>query len=157
MHEIESRTLDAQPTLVVRGKVATSEIKEFLGRAYHLVAARADECGAHFTGPPFARYRALDAEFTEFEVEAGFPVVVQVPCRGEVEPSELPGGTAAATVHIGPYDAMQPAYEAMLRWIEARGWQPDGPAWEVYLSDPASEPDPAQWRTEIIQPYRSRD
>jgi len=24
--------------------------------------------------------------------------------------------------------------------------------WQVYFSDPASEPDPATWRTEIVQP-----
>ena len=27
--------------------------------------------------------------------------------------------------------------------------------WEVYFTDPASEPDPVTWRTEIIQPYRA--
>ncbi len=26
--------------------------------------------------------------------------------------------------------------------------------WEVFFSDPATEPDPATWRTEIVQPYR---
>lgn len=155
MYEVETRNLDAQPTLVVRGKVAMAEIKDFLERAYHLIAERTAECGAHFAGPPFARYRPLDAEFSEFEVEAGFPVIVQVPCSGEVEPSELPAGPAAVTYHVGPYDEMKPAYDAVLAWVEEQGVVADGPAWEVYHSDPSAEPDPAGWRTEIIQPYRT--
>ena len=154
MHEVESRTLAAQPTLVVRGKLAVDEIKEFLGRAYHLVAARTQECGIHFAGPPFARYRALDPEFTEFEVEAGFPVIALVPCSGEVEPSDLPAGDVAVTWHIGPYDGMKAAYAALQSWIEDRDGVPTGVPWEVYHTDPNEEPDPSESRTEIFYPYR---
>jgi effector-binding domain-containing protein len=153
MYEIESRMLDPQPTLVVRGKVATAEMKDFLARAYHLVASRTTECGAHFAGPPFARYRALDAEFSEFETEAGFPVVLQVPCSGEVEPSELPGGAAAATWHEGSYNTLTQAYEAVRAWIIERGSIPDSAPWEVYYTDPNEVPDPERARTEIIWPY----
>jgi effector-binding domain-containing protein len=156
MYEVESRILDSQPTLVVSGKVAIDEIKDFLGRAYGLVATRTQECGAHFSGPPFARYRALDAEYREFEIEAGFPVLVQVPCSGDVEPSELPAGPAAATWHTGRYEEMEPAYEALTEWIEAQGGIPEGAPWEVYYTDPDEEPDPSMWRTEVIQPYRTQ-
>jgi effector-binding domain-containing protein len=154
MHEVESRTLELQPTLVVRGNVAVGDIKDFLGRAYHLVFVRAGECGAHFAGPPFARYRALDAEFSAFEIEAGAPVIALVPCSGEVEPSELPAGPAAATWHVGAYEGLEAAYETVTAWIKDLGATPEGPPWEVYHTDPNEEPDPQKWRTEVIQPYR---
>ncbi len=153
MYEIESRTLEAQPTLVVRGKLTVTDIKSFLGRAYHLVASRTEECGTHFAGPPFARYRALDPDFTEFEVEAGFPVITLVPCKGDVEPSELPAGQAATTVHIGPYDQLKRAYAALHTWIEERGGVPSDPPWEVYHTDPNEEPDHSKWRTEVVYPF----
>jgi effector-binding domain-containing protein len=65
----------------------------------------------------------------------------------------LPGGPAAVTVDIGPYEQMAPAYRALTSWVSSHGGEPAGDPWEVYYTDPASESDPATWRTEIIQPY----
>ena len=60
---------------------------------------------------------------------------------------------AAAIWHIGPYDEMTTAYEALSYWITKQGAEADGPGWEIYYSDPQKEP-PSKWRTEIVQPYR---
>lgn len=154
MYEIEERTLMPQPTMVVRGKVKLGDIPDFLGRVYCTVERQIREAGAHVAGCPFARYRPLDAEFREFEIEAGVPVVLGVAGHGEVELSALPGGTAAVTVHVGPYERMEPAYQALTEWMEQAGVTPDGMAWEVYHTDPDESPDPATWETEIVQPYR---
>ena len=88
------------------------------------------------------------------EVEAGFPVSSPIEPNGDVQPSELPGGQVAVTVHVGPYDQMEPAYQALASWVTDHGGELAGDAWEVYFSDPSTEPDPATWRTEIVQPYR---
>jgi effector-binding domain-containing protein len=39
--------------------------------------------------------------------------------------------------------------------VTDHGGEATGDAWEVYFSDPATQPDPATWRTEINQPYRA--
>ena len=49
---------------------------------------------------------------------------------------------------------MAPAYEALASWVSSHGGEPAGAPWEVYFSDPAVEPDPATWHTEVVQPYR---
>jgi effector-binding domain-containing protein len=89
-----------------------------------------------------------------FEVEAGFPVSRPIERSGDVQPSELPGGQVAVTVHVGPYDQMEPAYQALASWVTDHGGELTGDAWEVFFSDPATEPGPATWRTEIVQPCR---
>lgn len=153
MYEIEERTLVEQPTMVMRGKIKLEDIPSFLGRVYHTVESQIHEAGVHVVGEPFARYRPLDAEYREFEIEAGLPVVMAVAGHSEVEASQLPGGPAAVTVHTGPYERMEPAYEAINNWMREHGVHPAGPAWEVSHTDPSEEPDPAVWRTEIVQPY----
>jgi effector-binding domain-containing protein len=153
MYEIQERTLAEQPTMVVHGKVKLEDIPAFLGRVYHTVDSQIKTSGAHVAGPPFARYRPLDAEYREFEIEAGLPVVLAVPGKGEVAASNLPGGPAAVTVHIGPYQRMEPAYDALATWMAERGVHSNGPAWEIYFTDPDEQPDPANWRTEIVQPF----
>jgi hypothetical protein len=42
----------------------------------------------------------------------------------EVKGSTLPGGPAAFMVHIGPYEDMEPALEALAAWMRARGVEP---------------------------------
>jgi len=32
--------------------------------------------------------------------------------------------------------------------------QPAGLPWEVYLTDPAKEPNPSRWRTDVVLPVR---
>lgn len=154
MYAIEDRSLARQPTMVIHGKVNLEDIPRFLGRVYSTVECQVHESGAHVVGDPFARYRPLDSEYREFEIEAGLPVLLATGGRGEVEASHLPSGPAAVTFHTGPYERMEPAYGALNSWLQARGLETNGPAWEVYHTDPDTQPDPAIWRTEIIQPYR---
>ncbi|NNL96641.1 MAG: AraC family transcriptional regulator [Acidimicrobiia bacterium] len=154
MYEIQERMLVEQPTMVVRGTIKLEDIPTFLGRAYHMVDSQIRDSGAHVVGEPFARYRCLDGEYREFEVEAGVPVVLAVSGHGGVEASVLPAGPAAVTVHTGPYERMEPAYDALNAWLDEHGGNADGPAWEVYHTDPNAQPDPATWRTEIVQPYK---
>lgn len=153
-YAIEDRLLEAQATAVMTASLPTEEIGPFLSAAFGTVAAYLAEHARKPAGMPFARYRRLGE--ARFAVEAGFPVASPVSGDGSVHPSLLPGGRAAATWHVGPYEEVGPAYEALAGWIAAHGATSDGDPWEIYDSDPATEPDQRRWRTEIFQPYRPR-
>lgn len=153
MYQIVTRTLPEQPTLVVRGKADAEHLGSWLARAYRTVGDYAARTGARFSGPPYATYRPLDTELCEFEVEAGFPVASAGIGNGTVEATTLPGGRAATTWHVGPYDTLAAAHEALDRWIDAHGGTLNGRCWEVYYSDPVSEPDSSRWRTEVVKLY----
>jgi effector-binding domain-containing protein len=151
-YEIQLRTLHEQPTAVRTATLPVAEFGPWLGKTLGGVATVITAHGAYPAGPPFARYHQLAAD--RFAVEAGFPVSAAIGADGDVLPSQLPGGPVAVTVHTGPYEQMAPAYEALAAWVSSHGGEPAGDPWEVYFSDPAAEPDPATWRTEIVQPYR---
>lgn len=150
-YEIEQGTLKPRPTVVMREKVTVADMPAFFGRTYGLVAGAIHRAGGQIAGAPFARYRMIADG--EFEVEAGFPVVAPVKVDGQAEASSLPGGPVVATWHVGPYSAMEPAYEALDTWLEQQGATATSPPWEVYYSEPTD--DPSTWRTEIVQPCRS--
>lgn len=150
MYEIESKTLSEQPTVVVRGRVNISDIGDWLGPAY---AETARVAGRQIAGPAFGRYRKVEADPPAFDAEAGFPVATRVEGSGDVEAAKLPGGLVAVTWHVGPYDSMEPAYKALTDWLSQHGARAAGEPWEVYHTDPTTDPDPMTWRTEIIQPY----
>jgi effector-binding domain-containing protein len=152
MYPIETRELDEVDTAVEMATLSVAEIGPFVGRAYRDVASYLDRKGAGPAGMPFARYHRVSDE--QFEVEAGFPASTPVSGEGDIEPSDLPAGPAAVTLYVGPYDEMAPAYDALTTWIVEHGGEPHGDPWEIYFDDPATQPDPAQWRTEIVMPYR---
>jgi hypothetical protein len=97
--------------------------------------------------------RAAVRRYQRFAVEAGFPGQHRHRRRRGCGPRSCPR-PVAVTIHIGPHKQMAPAYEALASWVSSCGGEPAGDLWEVYFSDLASEPDPATWRTEIVQPYR---
>ncbi len=150
-YTIEMRTLSELDTAVEYATVSFAEIGPWMQKALGEVAHYLERKGAGPAGMPFARHHMRSDG--RVDVEAGFPASTPTSGEGEVEPSDLPAGVAAVTVHVGPYDTIAPAYAALRAWIRERGHEPLGDAWEVYLTDPDAEPDPSTWRTEVIQPY----
>ena len=150
-YRIESQVLDDQPTAACTARLQPDEIGRWLADVLPNVVRHLGRAGAGPTGPPYARFHRLEAG--RFDVEAGFPAASEVEGGDGVQPSHLPGGLVATTVHVGSYDDMEPAYEELAEWLDERGGVADGDAWEIYESDPETEPDPSTWRTEIIQPY----
>ena len=147
--QVESVTLEPQPTAVVRGHVEQQDLPGFLGTAFAetLRAITADRHAP--AGPPFARYR-MDG--TAFDVEAGFPSTGRLTtAAGRVEPGELPGGTAAEVVYRGDYGGVGAAYEAVGKWLAERQYTPTGDPWEAYLDEPGV----AEPRTLVRLPYRA--
>lgn len=151
-YEIEAVTLPEQPTAVAAATLTVPEIGGWLGRTFSAVAELVAAQGVEFAGMPFARFHRHGGD--RFTVEAGFPVVTPVTGSDGVRAATLPGGPAAVTAYLGPYDGIEPAYTALTTWIRAQGGEPVGDAWEIYHSDPVTQPDPATWRTDVVQPYR---
>jgi effector-binding domain-containing protein len=79
-------------------------------------------------------------------VEVGVELTQPCPLIGQVVASSLPAGTAAMTVHRGPYDGLGAAHRAVIRWCRVNGRERAGPRWEVYGPH---DDDPAKVWTEV--------
>ena len=152
-YDVLERTLDPQPALVVRRRVKRSGIASALGEMLGTVFLHAQRAGAAITGQPFTRY--LEWGPGMLSIEAGLPIAARVEGEGAVLAALLPGGRTAVTTHRGPYEQLFDAHAAVQQWIEGHGHQAAGSPWEVYVTDPADEPDPKHWRTDIFWPIAS--
>lgn len=134
-----------QPTLAQRRTVSQADIGpamgEMLPAVFHAIIGQ----GQHPAGPPYSRYHSMPPEV---DFEAGCPVVDPVEAGEGFVSGELPGGRAASIVHTGPYDGLGEAWQALYAWVAAEGHTATA-AWEVYLTDPGQEPDPAKWQTRL--------
>jgi AraC family transcriptional regulator len=151
-YSVTSREIAAQPVLVVERRVKPSEIAATLADALGRVFQHGQRSGAAFAGQPFTRYMEWGPGM--ITIQAGMPIAAPGKTEGDVRAETLPGGTVATTIHSGAYDKLTEAHAAVQVWMEEQGFRSAGAPWEVYVTDPADYPNPADWRTEIFWPVR---
>ena len=149
-YEITTESLTAQPTLTMRFEVAPQQLAAKFAEVLPAVFGHAVGGGGAPAGQPFARYHG--EHDGKLDVEAGVPTMTPGRSGDGISVSELPAGEAAVTTHVGPYDGLGAAHQALTRWAKDNGRQAAGGAWEVYVSDPGEEPDPTKWETRVFLP-----
>ena len=81
------------------------------------------------------------------EVEFGVEVTQVFEAAGEVYATETPAGEVAVVVHVGSYDGIREAHEAIHRWKGSSGRVFAGKSWEIYGD---WNEDPAKLETTIV-------
>jgi effector-binding domain-containing protein len=145
-------TVRPTTTAVVRGTVDAEEIAEFFDRSFAVLGEAMAAQGVAPTGPAFGMYHGVPDETIDLEV--GFPTGRAVETDGSVEPGELPGGQVARLVHAGSFDGLSEAWQRLGGWIAEQDLTPGESYWEVYMTEPNPEMDPADLRTELNWPIR---
>lgn len=148
--EIETLGIEATPTACV--KVTGwrfSRIAELYDAAFPALATAVPPAG-----PAYAAYTSVPGETVDLEI--GFPVRVPlfapIPARKvTVEAGTLPAGTVAVTSYIGPYDGLFGAWERFGAELREKGMTPRLPFFEVYVTEPSPDADPAAMRTDLYQ------
>jgi len=141
----------AQPTLVVRKRASVQQMPQILGQAWGAIIQYAGRNGTAPAGPPFVGYHNMDMQ--DLDLEIGFPFPKSLSGEGEVQAGELPGGKAAECLHVGPYDKIAAAYEAMQKWLDENGHTPTGIAYEFYLNDPQTTR-AEELQTQVVFPLK---
>jgi AraC-like DNA-binding protein/effector-binding domain-containing protein len=144
------RTLSPQPALIIRSRIPRSAIAATIGQSLGRIVPYAIGAGGALAGQPFARYPEFGIGMITIEV--GMPLAAPITGKDDIEAFTLPAGRAAVAMHGGSYEQLPDSYAALELWIAEQKLAPASAPWEVYVSDPADHPDPADWRTEIFQP-----
>lgn len=92
-----------------------------------------------------------------YEFDAAIPVdrapQREVPAASAVKIKETYAGKALKVVHIGAYRDMPANYDRLTAYMAAAGYDPAGPPWDEYVTDPANTPE-ADLVTNIYMPVR---
>lgn len=104
-------------------------------------------------GPAFSLHHRMPTDTATFEVgiPVDSPLGSALTTEGGVslEPASLPAGTIARISYLGPYEGLGEAWTAFMQAIAAQGKQPELPFWEVYVTEPSPEANPATMRTDL--------
>jgi effector-binding domain-containing protein len=145
--------MPAQVTAVVRGRVRMEELPAFFDRSFGRLGQVLAAQGVAPTGAAFARYHGPPG--ADADLEVGFPTSAEVRPDGDVGPGSLPGGRVARATHLGSFDGLGQAWGELFAWVGAQGFDADNTMWEVYVTEPSPEMDPADLRTDLFLALRS--
>lgn len=140
------RIRDIQETSVRSVRKKITAVPENIGPLIRNVLEEINSAGGVPAGPPIMLY--YDEEFNpeEMDMEAAWPVLDE-----NLANKTLPPIQAATCMHVGPYDGLCDAYEAVFTWINQNGYQAIFPTREISYNDPQTTP-PEKLVTEIIVP-----
>lgn len=149
----------AQPYAAITAHVTMQNIGQVVpplnGEVFGWIAAHGAQPSG---GPPFWKYNVIDMA-RGLEVEAGVTTKQAVDGDERVHAGVLPAGRYATLRHVGHPSTLMDATARLLRWADERGLRWDvsqtseGERWgcrlELYLTDPAEQPDMNAWETEL--------
>lgn len=152
---LQERT--SQPYVGMRRQLPPRDIGRDLPPLHDVLMGWLRSKGVAPSGAPFFRYLRVDMEADLYEVEVGWPVASLVQGEGDIIGGSLPAGRYGVILNTGPFHDLMGAHMALMAWGKANGitWQTaeNYKVWaaniEFYLTDPAEEPDPQKWETEI--------
>lgn len=159
-YEVEILTLPPEKLATLRFECDAEDFSEMVEQGLTELWTYLELNGSGPAGNP-ASWR-LDLSGTEDEIppsspwsiETGFPILEDVPARDAISVKDWPGARVATCVHEGDLAKVFDAYLLLQSWIEAEGHEPAGAPWEVYLTDPVTQPDMEKWRTQVRWPIR---
>lgn len=146
-YAVHERQVERRRVATIRETIPMSMIGEDLSAGFGEIAEASEAASETLQGTPFAVYYEVGTN--EVDVELGFPVTGEVN-SGRVHTRTMEARRVASTLHVGPYDEVGPAYEALTRWIEEHDHTVAGPPSEIYLNDPTTGDEP---RTEVQLPF----
>ena len=108
--------------------------------------------------PCLAAVTYLDGEYKEKDVEmmAWKTVKGSYPDTEHVKFRTLPEETVASCTYQGSYTQITDVYAAVIAWLEANGYEPAGPMFNIYHVSPHETQNPDEFVTEICYPVKKK-
>ena len=147
-YTVQTVDWSAKQYLAVRNTVAIDKMPELLGGYYGTVMGALEKAGGQMTGPATGLYYTWDMENNSTDMAAAVPVAATVK-NPATQMISIPAGKALLIEHLGAYDKLGEAHEAMDAYINSTSAQIKPPAIEEYITDPSTEPDTSKWLTKI--------
>lgn len=151
--KIEATTSSDMVALTVKSSCTPDKMSEALGNCYAEIVGFMTKNKLKQTSPVFAIYTKYGADGVEFE--AGIPVdKIPAKLEGNVTKLEMKAGNIIMAHHYGSYESTEASHAAVDEWAKANGKTITGNPWEVYVTDPSTEPDMNKWYTQICYPIQ---
>lgn len=147
--------------VVVRRDYPMYEMPSLMDGTFSHLGAALAEAGVSPIGAAVSLHHRRPVDTADLEV--GFPIdrplpgPITLPNGFEVVASVLPAGRAAMISHVGGYDGLAEAWGAFTEAVGDSGEQMTYPFWELYVTEPSPQADPATMRTDLVTLLEPRE
>jgi len=151
--EIVEKEVEPQFAVAHKSKVTIDQIGPKMEESFGMVVKTIADKKLELTGAPFAIWHEWDPE-GESIMECAMPIARPGKFGGDVKIIKTYGGKVVTAIHYGQYETTEATWNALDEYLKKNEMEMNGSPWEVYLTDPQSEPNPEKWKTEIYFPVK---
>lgn len=150
MNNVRVETVPARKLAAVRRQVRVGQVgaswKPALDQVWEFLRKHR---GLRTDGHNIFLYHHPPNRQLPMDVDFGVEVIRPFEPSGEVFLTEVPAGKVATVLHVGPYERMSEAYDAIHTWASANRITLAGKSWEIY-GDPTDNPAKLETRIEYL-------
>lgn len=153
---VSVKEVEPFPYVAVLHKGPYADMATVVGQL--ISAMQAQGLFAQIRGPMVGVYHNSPADTPPEELfwEVGYVVTAQTVPQLPLVKKVWEHTTAAAALHIGPYEKLGETLAKIMAWIAANGWEVAGPVLERYLDMNPMAVKPEDRRTEVLIPCRRK-
>ena len=151
---IEITNEKAQIAVAIKNEAVSMEhISEIATVGLSKIFGFLTQKGVQIAGAPYLAYSNSNADFTQFDVELGIPVVEEVAVEGEFCMSRNCEGKAICGMHKGAYKDVEVTYVALMEYLTKNSLESTGIYYDYYINDPVDTPE-SELLTRVVFPIK---
>ena len=143
---LKIENITAQPALIIKDSADMNTIILKMSQMYGELMGYMTAMDIEMNGFPFTIWYRWDVQ-NQFVFEAGIPIIGDAVGKGRIEVGEIAAGKVITAPNYGNYDKTADVHNAIQKYLEVMNIQYIGQPWEVYITDPSTEPDTNKWLT----------
>jgi effector-binding domain-containing protein len=143
----------AELALAYKEHATMENLMAVVDKGYTAVLNHLAKIGKQPVGAPYLAYFNCAEDFSEFDLEMGYPVAEDVPVENELYMSKTYEGKGVTATHKGSYSTLDDTYTAMMKFIEENSLELTGFYYDYYLNDPADTPE-SELLTKVVIPIK---
>lgn len=146
-YQVTTSTVESQLIAAVRCSVVVGEVGRVWGSALDLVWAFLRSHPEIQRGHNFFLYYHPARRGEPMDVYFGVQAMERFEGEGEVICADTPAGEVVMTTHVGGYDQLSGAHNAIHAWCASSGREFGGSSWEIYGD---WNDDPTKVETQVV-------
>jgi effector-binding domain-containing protein/uncharacterized protein YndB with AHSA1/START domain len=154
MEQVEAEGI---PYIGIRVPMPTEPglISAKMGEIYGRLGAFMQKNKIAMDGMPMTVYYVNEDGSTD--MECAMPTAELVKSTlGDVASKTTYTGTLLKGIHLGDYSTLGTSHQELMSYLASSDFVQAGDTYEIYINDPASEPDTTKWQTNIFIPVREK-
>ena len=144
---------ESQPYVYILDSCKVSDINVKLGEIYEEIYFTLASQGIIPVSQPFAKYLRFpnnSGDENKVVLQAGAFMEFEIETEGRLQLGFTTQGITLQASHFGVYETAGVTHDAMKKYCDNNGYTINGSAYEIYITDPSLEPNPANWETKVI-------